>query len=72
MNSYYRALVAATVILAVPMAAGAQLVIGGISSPMLKAGTQVELKLVSELTTNGKRLRVGDRFNLEEIGRAHV
>ncbi len=65
MNSYYRALVAATVILAVPMAAGAQLVIGGISSPMLKAGTQVELKLVSELTTNGKRLRVGDRFNLE-------
>lgn len=65
MNSYHRAFLGAAVIMASPIASSAQLVIGGSTSPMLKAGTQVELRLVSELTTNGKRLRVGDRFNLE-------
>lgn len=49
-----------------PVAAQTPLVIGNQQgSTTLKAGTQVPLKLISELTTNGKRLRVGDRFNLE-------
>lgn len=33
--------------------------------PILPAGTQVALRTTQELTTKGKKLRVGDRFNLE-------
>ena len=41
------------------------LVIGGEQRPTLRAGTSVPLRTLTELTTKGKRLRVGDRFNLE-------
>lgn len=40
----------------VPMAAGAA---------MLRTGTEVPLRLSEELTTKGKKLRVGQRFHLE-------
>lgn len=42
-----------------PMAIGAE------QRPTLRAGTSVPLKTLTELTTKGKKLRVGDRFNLE-------
>lgn len=32
---------------------------------MLRVGTEVPLRLLEELTTNGKKLRVGQRFRLE-------
>lgn len=60
--------IAAALCLGMPAAVIGQtpLTIGNATaSNILRAGTQVPLKLVSELTTNGKRLRVGDRFNLE-------
>jgi hypothetical protein len=31
---------------------------------VLRAGTELQLRLVEELTTEGKRLRVGDRFHM--------
>lgn len=65
---YYVLSAAAALCVTAPTGAIAQtpMTIGGsATSNMLKAGTQVPLRLVSELTTNGKRLRVGDRFNLE-------
>jgi hypothetical protein len=43
----------------------APLVIGQPTQHMLKAGTVVPLKTVTELTTRGKKLRVGQRFDLE-------
>ncbi len=35
------------------------------SSAVLRTGTEVPLKLLEELTTKGKKLRVGQRFRLE-------
>src|SRR3954469_11663265 len=35
------------------------------TSAVLHVGTEVPLRLVQELTTKGKQLRVGDRFHLE-------
>jgi len=35
------------------------------ASAMLRVGTEVPLRLTQELTTGGKKLRVGDRFHLE-------
>lgn len=65
MSIFLRSIAAACITVA-PIAASAQMVIGPqATTAMLKAGTQVPLKTVTELTTNGKRLRVGDRFNLE-------
>ena len=65
MSIFLRSMAAACITVA-PIAASAQMVIGPqATTAMLKAGTQVPLKTVTELTTNGKRLRVGDRFNLE-------
>jgi hypothetical protein len=50
---------------AATVAQGAPLVIGGQSGPVLRAGTSVPLKTVTALTTNGKQLKVGQRFELE-------
>jgi hypothetical protein len=36
-----------------------------VTSAILRVGTQVPLRLSQELTTKGKKLRVGDRFHLE-------
>lgn len=35
------------------------------ASAVLRTGTEVPLKLTEELTTKGKKLRVGDRFHME-------
>ena len=35
------------------------------TNAILRVGTQVPLRLSQTLTTGGKKLRVGDRFNLE-------
>jgi hypothetical protein len=35
------------------------------ANAVLRVGTEVPLRLVQELTTKGKQLRVGDRFHLE-------
>jgi hypothetical protein len=46
-------------------AQGAPLVVGGPSVSVLRTGTEVPMKLREELTTKGKALRVGQRFELE-------
>ena len=43
----------------VPLVAGAQ------DASVLRTGTKVPLKLSEELTTKGKKLRVGQHFNME-------
>lgn len=40
-------------------------VVNNNGSAVLRVGTEVPLRLSQELTTKGKKLRVGDRFNLE-------
>lgn len=45
--------------------APALLVAPAASVPMLRVGTDLPLRLLEELTTEGKRARVGDRFRLE-------
>lgn len=50
---------------AAPCAAQEALTVGAEQRPTLRAGTSVPLKTLTELTTKGKKLRVGDRFNLE-------
>ncbi|ASR50613.1 hypothetical protein [Blastomonas fulva] len=57
------ALLAGTI--SAPVAAQEALAIGADQRPTLRAGTSVPLKTLTELTTKGKKLRVGDRFNLE-------
>jgi len=48
-------------------AAAAQqtLVIGGATTPVLRMGTEVPVRLRAELTTKNKALRVGQRFEVE-------
>lgn len=48
-----------------PSNAQEAMTIGAEQRPTLRAGTSVPLKTLTELTTKGKELRVGDRFNLE-------
>lgn len=43
----------------------APVVVGAGDSAVLRVGTKVPLKLSEELTTKGKKLRVGQRFQLE-------
>lgn len=50
---------------ATPSMAQEAMVIGADQRPTLRAGTSVPLKTLTELSTKGKKLRVGDRFNLE-------
>lgn len=57
---------AAPAVTAVPAApAVAPLVAGASDAAVLRVGTKVPLKLSEELTTQGKKLRVGQRFQLE-------
>ena len=61
-----RALVAASVLLTSAVSiAQTPMMVGAPSASMLRAGTSVRLKTITELTTNGKKLKVGDRFDLE-------
>lgn len=41
------------------------MIVGGASSPMLRIGTDVPVRLKTELTTKNKLLRVGQRFEVE-------
>ncbi len=54
----------ATATVVQPVAA-APLVVGQPAARTLRAGTQVALKMSEALTTEGKKLRVGQRFQLE-------
>jgi hypothetical protein len=42
-----------------------QVMVGGQQTSVLRAGTPINLKTLTELTTKGKHLKVGDRFSLE-------
>lgn len=51
---------------AVPAPVAAPAVVAGASdTSVLRVGTEVALKMSEELTTNGKKLRVGQRFRME-------
>ena len=63
---------AAAAALALVMSASAAvaqqpLVIGGQTGPVLRMGTEVPVRTRTELTTQGKALRVGQRFEVETI-----
>ena len=45
----------------------APIVIGASSQAVIHSGTEVMLRTTEELTTNGKLLKVGRRFNLETV-----
>src|SRR4051812_15012819 len=45
--------------------AAAPIAAPAMTSALLRVGTEVPLRLSQELTTQGKKLRVGDRFHLE-------
>jgi hypothetical protein len=50
----------------VPLAApAAPIAAPAVTNAILRVGTVIPLRLVEELTTKGKKLRVGDRFHLE-------
>ncbi|AOF99764.1 hypothetical protein BSY18_2349 [Blastomonas sp. RAC04] len=63
--AYAMSLALLTGTISAPVAAQEALAIGADQRPTLRAGTSVPLKTLTELTTKGKKLRVGDRFNLE-------
>jgi hypothetical protein len=75
MNRYIGALAGATafiacaasaqVVVAPSAPATAPLVAGAVDTGVLRAGTSVPLKMAEALTTNGKKLKVGQRFQLE-------
>jgi|GEM_PF-4364044 len=69
----YVRLIAAGLLLA-PCSAIGQTVFAPVAAPvvspvtsaaMLRSGTAVPLRLMEELTTKGKKLRVGQRFRME-------
>ena len=45
----------------------APIVLGAAPQAVLHSGTEVMLRTTEELTTNGKMLKVGRRFNLETV-----
>lgn len=49
----------------VPTSTGVAGLVVGAPDDRLRVGTEVPLRMLNELTTNGKLLKVGDRFNLE-------
>lgn len=51
--------------LAQPASATAPIAVTPTTNAVLRVGTEVPLRLLEELTTKGKRLRVGNRFRLE-------
>jgi hypothetical protein len=56
---------ALTLALASPVSAQQAVIVGAPSANVLRAGTEVPMKMSEELTTLGKHLRVGQRFELE-------
>lgn len=60
-----RAIAAAAILLCMAQNASAQLALAPAPANVLRAGTSVPLRTVEGLTTEGKNLKVGYRFNLE-------
>ncbi len=59
-------LCALAIVLAAPAAAHQQTMIAGVpAGNVLRVGTEVPMKMSEELTTLGKHLKVGQRFQLE-------
>ena len=58
-------LIAQSVVSPAPVAAAAPISTPATNSAMLRVGTEVPLRLLEELTTGGKKLRVGQRFRME-------
>jgi hypothetical protein len=58
-------LLAQAVIAPVPVVAVAPIAAPTHTNAMLRVGTEVPLRLLEELTTGGKKLRVGQRFRME-------
>lgn len=61
-------LIAVCIALSAPALAqhsGASMIVGAAQPLMLKSGTPIRLRTLGELTTKGKHLKIGDRFNLE-------
>ncbi|MBV8686842.1 MAG: hypothetical protein JOZ90_10725 [Alphaproteobacteria bacterium] len=70
MNRIYFTALAGAALMLTPSIAGAQAAPAVIAAPattnaMLRVGTEVPLRLSEELTTKGKKLRVGQRFRME-------
>ena len=63
MKFFSAIVLAATVATAAP--AQQALIVGAPAGPVLRAGTEVPLRTLEELTTKGKHLREGYRFELE-------
>jgi hypothetical protein len=57
--------VALSLVLALPISAQQAVIVGAPAGNVLRAGTEVPMKLSEELTTLGKHLRTGQRFELE-------
>ncbi|WP_210358250.1 hypothetical protein [Sphingomonas beigongshangi] len=66
MDIFVRALATAAIV-AMPAGAqtGAPIVAGAPDAAVLRSGTSVPLKMAESLTTNGKKLKVGQRFQME-------
>ncbi|WP_442679463.1 hypothetical protein ACSBM8_18540 [Sphingomonas sp. ASY06-1R] len=56
---------ALSLVLALPASAQQAIVIGAPQGNVLRAGTEVPMKMSEELTTLGKHLKVGQRFEVE-------
>jgi hypothetical protein len=57
--------VALSLVLALPASAQQAVIVGAPAGNVLRAGTEVPMKMLEELTTLGKHLKVGQRFELE-------
>jgi hypothetical protein len=51
--------------IAEPAASATPIAAPSAGNAVLRVGTEIPLRLIEELTTKGKKLRVGDRFHLE-------
>lgn len=66
MKSKLLALALATSLMPVaPLFAQQAMIVGGTTAPVLRIGTEVPVRLRSELTTKNKALRVGQRFEVD-------
>jgi hypothetical protein len=60
-----RARVASPAQIAAVLPPAAPISVPATANAVLRVGTEIPLRLIQELTTKGKRLRVGDRFHME-------
>lgn len=65
MNRVILALGLGAMTIAAPATSQAPLAVDGQQAPVLRAGTPIPMRTMVDLTTKGKKLRVGDRIQLE-------